>query len=108
MMWFNVERFGWVWKQFNAADFKTTIKSYPGDQDYISAVIDINKRRFFENKFFESYRWQCLDGGFDFFKRKHLRPGSGVTIAADTALVVFHGQPKPHEIQDPAIVQLWK
>jgi len=108
MMWFNVERFGWVWKQFNAVDFKTTIKSYPGDQDYISAVIDINQRRFFDTKFFESYRWQCLDGGFDFFKRKHLRSGSGVKIAADTALVVFHGKPKPHEVQDPAITQLWK
>jgi len=108
MMWFNVNQFSWIWDQFNEADVNTTIKHYPGDQDYLSAVLNVNQRRFFETKFFESYRWQCLDGGFDFHKRKHLRPGVGVEIANDTALVVFHGKPKPHEVHDPVIVQLWK
>jgi hypothetical protein len=107
-MWFNVNQFSWIWDQFNEADVNTTIKHYPGDQDYLSAVLNVNQRRFFETKFFESYRWQCLDGGFDFHKRKHLRPGAGVKIANDTALVVFHGKPKPHEVHDPVIVQLWK
>jgi len=108
MMWFNVNQFSWIWDQFNEADVNTTIKHYPGDQDYLSAVLNVNQRRFFETKFFESYRWQCLDGGFDFHKRKHLRPGVGVEIANDTALVVFHGKPKPHEVHDPVILQLWK
>lgn len=108
MMWFNVTNFAWIWQKFTQEDFVTVIKSYPGDQDYLAAVLDVNQRRFFENKYFESYRWQCLDGGFDFHKRKHLRPGSGVKIADDTALVVFHGKPKPHEVQHPVIVQLWK
>ena len=108
MMWFNVTNFAWIWQKFTQEDFVTVIKSYPGDQDYLAAVLDVNQRRFFEDKYFESYRWQCLDGGFDFHKRKHLRPGSGVKIADDTALVVFHGKPKPHEVQHPVIVQLWK
>ena len=107
MMWFNVNRFSWVWNQFNQQDFKTTIKSYPGDQDFLNAVLDVNQRRFFEDFYFESFRWQCLDGGFDFFKRKHLKPGTGVQIKPSTSVVVFHGQPKPHEIQDPAIKTLW-
>lgn len=108
MMWFNVSKFSWIWDKFNRTDVNTVMKSYPGDQDYLGAVLDINQRRFFEDRFFESYRWQCLDGGFDFARRKHRNPERGVTIAPDTAVVVFHGHPKPHEVQDPLIKSLWK
>jgi hypothetical protein len=65
------------------------------------------QRRFFEDRYFESYRWQCLDGGYDFRRRQYHKPATGVSIAGDTALVVFHGQPKPHEVHDPEIVKLW-
>ena len=108
MMWFNVDRFSWVWHKFTQADFNTTIKSYPGDQDYLGAVLDVNQRRFVDDFRFESFRWQCLDGGYDFAKRKHLKPNSGVLIQPSTSVVVFHGRPKPHESTDPVIQQLWQ
>ena len=108
LMWFNVNKFGWVWDKFSQADFLKTIKSYPGDQDYLNAVLDVNQRRFFDDAHFESFRWQCLDGGYDFFKRRHLQPGKGVVIQPDTSVVVFHGSPKPHESTDPLIKQLWQ
>jgi hypothetical protein len=108
MMWFNVDRFAWIWDRFSQADFKATIKSYPGDQDYIGAALDVNQRRFFDDFRFESYRWQCLDGGYDFAKRKHLKPNSGVRIQPGTSVVVFHGNPKPAQVHDPVIQQLWQ
>ena len=108
MMWFNVDRFAWIWHKFSREDFNTTIKSYPGDQDYLGAVLDVNQRRFFEDFYFESFRWQCLDGGYEFARRRHLRPNTGVQIKPDTSLVVFHGDPKPHQVQDPIITSLWK
>ena len=108
MMWFNVDRFAWIWHKFSSEDFKTTIKSYPGDQDYLGAVLDVNQRRFFDDFRFESFRWQCLDGGYEFSRRRHLQPGTGVQIKPDTSLVVFHGSPKPHQVQDPTITSLWK
>jgi hypothetical protein len=108
MMWWNTDRFSWVWDRFSQADFKSTIKSYPGDQDYLTAVLDVNQRRFFEDSYFESFRWQCLDGGYDFFKRKHHTPNSGVTIQPNTSVVVFHGNPKPAQVHDPVIQQLWQ
>jgi hypothetical protein len=108
VMWFNVDRFAWIWHQFSHADFKTTIRSYPGDQDSLGAVLDVNQRRFFDDFRFESFRWQCLDGGFDFAKRKHLKPGTGVRIQPDTSVVVFHGTPKPAQVHDPVIQQLWQ
>jgi hypothetical protein len=107
MMWFNVDRFAWIWHKFSSEDFKTTIKSYPGDQDYLGAVLNVNQRRFFDDFRFESFRWQCLDGGYEFARRRHLQPGTGVQIKPDTSLVVFHGSPKPHQVQDPTITSLW-
>jgi hypothetical protein len=108
MMWFNVDRFSWVWDRFNEQDFKVIIKSYPGDQDYLGAVLDVNQRRFAEDFRFESFRWQCLDGGYDFAKRKHLRPGTGLVIQPSTSVVVFHGNPKPAQVHDPVIQSLWQ
>jgi hypothetical protein len=106
-MWFNVDRFSWIWDRFSQADFKVTIKSYPGDQDYIGAALDVNQRRFFDDFRFESYRWQCLDGGYDFRKRRHNSPGTGTVIPKNTSVLVFHGAPKPADISDLVIQQQW-
>ena len=108
MMWFNTKQFGWIWDQFNSLNFLATIKQYPGDQDYLNSALHPNQRRFFDDKYFESFRWQCLDGGYDFFKRRHHAPNTGVRIQPDTAVVVFHGRPKPAEVQDPVIQSLWR
>jgi hypothetical protein len=106
-MWFNVSEFSYVWDQFLKDGAISVAHKYPGDQDYITQVINFNRRRHFEDKYFESYRWQCLDGGYDFHYRKFKAPGTGVKIAGDTCAVIFHGKPKPHEVTDPEIVKLW-
>jgi hypothetical protein len=108
VMWWNVSYFSWIWEQFSQSNIKQVTKNNPGDQDYITKVIDINQRRFFEDRMFESFRWQCLDGGYNFQRRQHKSPGSGVTIAPDTSVVIFHGSPKPHQISDTTITQLWR
>ena len=106
-MWWNVSNFSRIWDQFSQGDIAQLTKNNQGDQDYITKSINVNQRRFFEDRLFQSFRWQCLDGGYNFQRRQPRAPGTGVTIAADTAVVVFHGQPKPHQISDPAITQLW-
>jgi len=108
VMWWNVSHFSWIWEQFSKSDITQLIKTNPGDQDYITKVIDINQRRFFKDQMFESFRWQCLDGGYNFQRRQHNSPGSGVKIAPDTSVVIFHGAPKPHQISDTTITQLWR
>ena len=107
MMWWNVSQFGYVWEQFANSNILQTSRRWPGDQDYLGHTINRQHQQFFEDRYFQSYRWQCLDGGFDFQKRKYKTPGSGISIADDASAIVFHGQPKPHEVRDPAIVQLW-
>jgi hypothetical protein len=108
MMWFNVEQFSWVWNKFKQHNINDIVQQFPGDQDYLGSVLDVNQRRFAEDRRFESFRWQCLDGGYNFAQRKHLAPNSGVKIQPDTCVVVFHGQPKPHESTDPLVQQLWQ
>jgi len=108
VMWWNVSEFSWIWQNFSKQDITQLVKNNPGDQDYLTKVIDINQRRFFEDQLFESFRWQCLDGGYNFQRRQHKSPGSGVTIAPNTSVIVFHGSPKPHQISSAEITQLWK
>jgi hypothetical protein len=108
VMWFNVEKFSWIWNKFLTTNMMDNIKKFPGDQDYLNHVLDVNQRRFFDDKHFQSYRWQCQDGGYDFHKRKHLRPGIGMNVNPDTAVVVFHGKPKPHEVLDPIVRDFWR
>jgi hypothetical protein len=107
-MWWNVSNFSRIWDQFSKGDIAQLTKNNQGDQDYITKSINVSQRRFFEDRLFQSFRWQCLDGGYNFQRRQPRAPGTGVQIAADTAVVVFHGMPKPHQISDPAITQLWR
>ena len=108
VMWFNVEKFSWIWNKFLSDTTVEIMRRFPGDQDYLNHVLDVNQRRFFDDKHFQSYRWQCQDGGYDFHKRKHLRPGAGMNVNPDTAVVVFHGKPKPHEVSDPIVRDFWR
>lgn len=107
VMWWNVEKFSYVWEKFRTEDFKTILRTHKGDQDFLQVSINYNNRRYFDENKLQSYRWQCLDGGYNFERRSFNHPGKGVTIAADTSILVFHGQPKPHEIKHPEIVKLW-
>jgi len=108
MMWFNVNAYSYVWQQFATSDIENTSRRYPGDQDYLARAIDRQQQRFFDDRYFESYRWQCLDGGFDFRRRQHRTPGTGVAVGSTTSAIVFHGRPNPHESTDPLIVEHWQ
>ena len=107
IMWFNVPRWHTVWQKFSTENIDTVVRQYHGDQDYLNAVIDYNDRRYLDQARIKSYRWQVADGGIEFPMRTSRRPGAGAVIDSDTCVIVFHGQPKPHEVRDPQIVTLW-
>ena len=107
VMYFDVDRFGWLWDDFVKLNINDVVKRWPGDQDYLGHVLNVNQRRLFEDRYFESYRWQVLDGGYDFQRRYHRQPGAGANIAPDTAVVVFHGQPKPHQLPPGELRTIW-
>lgn len=108
VMWFNVNQCSHVWDTFQTQDVSLTTRRYPGDQDYIQATLGVNRYRLFPENCFQSWRWQCVDGGYNFASRTHNTPGTGTAIAPGTSVVVFHGNPKPHTIKDPVIQELWR
>ena len=107
MMWWNVGQFAWVWDQFCRESRDTVIRRHHGDQDYINSVITPKHKRFWPDQHFQSWRWQCQEGGYDFPRRRHRAPGAAAHVDPDASVIVFHGQPKPHQINDPIVQAHW-
>jgi hypothetical protein len=108
IMWFDTKQFHSVWHDFSSKQLEKILVNYRGDQDYITEAIPESHRRFFELNRVKSWRWQCLDGGYDFDKKHHILPNTGTSITDPTSVLIFHGKPKPSEITDPVIVQHWQ
>ena len=108
LMYWNTVQFDWVWQKFRGENLEDVMRRHAGDQDYIGAVIDHNKRRFYPEKHVQSYRWQVQDGGMQFPSRTFSKPGAGAVINPEASVIVFHGSPKPHQVSDPLIKNLWK
>lgn len=107
VMWWNTEKFHDVWTTFKQQDFSLLQRRYPGDQDFLSDIITQDRRRFFDEHLIRSWKWECLDGGYDVYRRTSRTPGSGTKLNGANVLV-FHGKPNPHEVQDPVILRHWQ
>lgn len=108
IMWWDTSKFDWVWQNFKTQDLSTVVRRYHGDQDFITETIPQHQRRCFNPAQVQSWRWECLDGGYDFKRRMHKNPGTGTKITDKTSVLVFHGNPKPKEVQDSLIIQHWQ
>ena len=107
VMWWDTSKFADVWHSFREQDFGMLQRRYPGDQDYISDIITQDRRRFLDEYLIRSWKWECLDGGWDFRKRQHNEPNAGTRLDGASVLV-FHGKPNPEEVQDPVVLQHWR
>jgi hypothetical protein len=107
-MWWDTAQYQHVWKTVVDQDIDFFVHKYRGDQDFVSDVIPITHRRFFHSEWVKSWKWECVDGGFDFARKKYQSPGAGTDIDNDTSILVFHGHPKPHEISDVTVIKHWQ
>jgi hypothetical protein len=107
MIW-DTQKFAWIWDNFHSKNINATAKLFHGDQDYLNTVLDDKTRRFIDPEIIKSWRWQCKDGGLDMKSRIYRSPNAGTMVDNNTAIMVFHGKPKPHEIQDPIVDLYWK
>lgn len=106
MLW-DTTRFKWIWEDFSCKNINAIVRQYHGDQDYLNIMLSDKNRRFIDTDTVKSWRWQCSDGGMDMKTRQYRSPNAGTVIDPKTALMIFHGKPKPHEIADPVIKQYW-
>lgn len=108
VMWWDTKRYGHVWKAFNNEDVLEMARRYHGDQDYLTEAISDQDRRYLVEQKVKSWRWQSLDGGYDFKHKCYRQPGTGTHVAAGDSILVFHGQPKPNELTDSIILRHWQ
>lgn len=107
VMYWDTEKFKQIWDDFQTQDRSQIIKRYHGDQDFINASLDDQHRQFFRDDYIVSWRWQIKDGGLNFKNRQYNRPDMGSILTPHAKIVVFHGDPKPHEISDPFVEKYW-
>jgi len=74
----------------------------------LNSVLSDKTRRFIDAEIIKSWRWQCKDGGLDMKSRIYRSPNAGTVVDHKTAIMIFHGKPKPHEIHDNTIDKYWK
>ena len=108
IMWWDTHHYRQVWDSFISKDLQDVMKRYHGDQDYLTEVITSTQRRFFDTSRIQSWRWQCLDGGYDFRRKKYQTPGVGTQVTSQTNVMIFHGKPKPENVSDQIIVAHWQ
>lgn len=106
VMWFDNERWKSLYNDLDPARLKAVSKHY-GDQDYIFENVPQHHIRYLPQNRINSWRWQAHNGGWNFLSKKCKAPGTGTTIDQDVSVLVFHGNPKPHEINDNFIDKHW-
>lgn len=107
VMWFNVEKYNYVYQNFDPAHITKRKARYHGDQDYIHDQIPPLDLHYLDFTRIKSYKWEVAEGGFDFNRRKPLSPGAP-TILDGVSVLVFHGNPKPAKVSDPVIHEHWR
>jgi hypothetical protein len=108
IMYWDTTRFNKIYQEFTRHPIDVLVRKHPGDQDYLTSVLDPAEIQFFEQDRVKSWRWQIKDGGMDMRTRKYNRPGAGSVLSPNTQVVIFHGKPKPHEVLDNLVAQHWR
>lgn len=107
IMWYDTAKFVDVYNNFASNKLDTVLRRYHGDQDYINEMIKPAQRKFLDVTRIKSWRWEALEGGYEFRTKTYRKPGTGTDLAHNTSVLIFHGKPNPGEVFDPAITQHW-
>ena len=105
-MWVDNTRWRHLYSNLDTNRLKTVSKHY-GDQDYIYENVLRHRIRYLDPHRVNSWRWQAHDGGWSFASKKTKIPGQGTIIERDVSILIFHGNPKPHEIHDAVVRKFW-
>lgn len=113
------------WNKFNSSIFKLTKGSHSyvwtnfikdtsimrkmhGDQDWIFSQITKNFQ-FWPDQWMQSYKWEIRDRQ-EIIRVDNKRVFKNIRspiINQETKILVFHGDPKPSDVQDPIVVANW-
>lgn len=114
------------WRKFNSSVFRIEKGQHPqvwenlikdldqtkrmhGDQDWIFSQLR-NSHVFWPEEWIQSYKWEVRNKS-DVVRvgnKRMFKDVANPPIHGDTNILVFHGDPKPEEVQDPVVVQNWR
>ena len=106
VMYFDTREYHYVWHQFQQQPLGTVMANYKGDQDFITEAVEARHLRYFELDRILSWRWQVVNDGFR-QRRPPTRTSAAIKIPETASIIVFHGDPKPHCIDDPVVKKHW-
>ena len=116
------------WKKMNSSVFRLQAGAFPhvyndfmlnakshvrrlhGDQDWIYEKMSKDDFLFWPDEWIQSYKWEMRD-------RKELARLNGKRnfknvadpiVKPETSIAVFHGEPYPHEVRDPWVIDNWQ
>jgi len=98
----------WVWDDF-LKNYKNVVTKFHGDQDYLYSILNQNGV-FWPDQWIRSYKWEMrnkneltvINGKRNFNSIKQ------PTVLPDSCIAVFHGDPNPHIVKDPWVIENWK
>jgi len=108
---FKTGQLDFVWKEF-IKDPKTIQKQYFGDQDYLYVATEKMKAMLYPDSWIQSWKWEVrkdrsfAPGGTS--GNRKLKTIENVKPRVECCVCVFHGDPNPHNCQDPWVVDNWK
>lgn len=100
---FNSSDYHFIWD--NLVSDLTQIKKFHGDQDWIHSQL---KRgfSFWPEEWIQSYKWEVRKR--EELINKRFRTIANPLVNSETSILVFHGEPNPHDVKDPIIVDNWQ
>jgi len=98
----------WIWDNFQSNRNNIITKNF-GDQDYLYTLLS-NQGKFWPDEWIKSYKWEMRDkqdlalinGKRNFTSIKQ------PTVYPNSCISVFHGDPNPHIVKDPWVIENWK
>ena len=106
MLWDN-SRYHSINDRLTDGELRRIMGLFRGDQEYLSSFLRPPDLKFFNHAQVKSWRWEVMNGGYDFEHRRHKSSEQGSTIDDDVSLLIFHGDPKPHEVNDEIVIKNW-
>jgi hypothetical protein len=107
VMYFNTVEYRYVWDKFQQDSLQSVTNRYKGDQDFITAAIDPSHLRYFDLNRILSWRWQIVNDGFRRHRGSNIVDIRELVIPNSASVLIFHGNPKPHEIDNKLIDKYW-
>lgn len=105
---FNSKNYYWIWDEFSENHKNITTKNF-GDQDYLFNLLK-GKAKTWPDNWITSYKWEMRsrDDIRVINGRRNFATISTPNIPTDGCIAVFHGEPNPHDVKDPWVIENWK